>query len=264
MRFLSSGPADWPVMLALSKPAAVTAMVIMMLVIIGVVEVARQWLVAHRRRRMARIFHQAENSYAVALGGLRTMAEVVTGLPRVSPALSRSGVGLLDIYANAAGSFRSLVRRIRTMSRDRAQRHLTREFLKLQANGSLFQEFQREVLRTVSAQAVSGVVDPPSPVRGYRAAFTVLQHRLPRDVWPAMAEILAAATEFAVQEQGGKWRALPVRFVDGARAVFSRKYLERAVALRIIIRPPGLEPKIFEYSVEHVCTAKPSRAWTDE
>jgi len=204
-------------LLALSKPAAVTAVVIMALAIIGVVEVARQWL-----------------------------------------------VGLLDIYANAAGSFRSLVRRIRTMSRDRAQRHLTREFLKLQANGPLFQQFQREVLRAVSAQAVSGVVDPPSPVRGYRAAFTVLHHRLPREVWPAMAEILAAAAEFTVQEQGGKWHALPVRFVDGAQAVFSRKYLERAVALRMIIRPPGLEPKVFDYSVEHERPMKPSRALMDE
>jgi len=51
MRLLSSGPEDWPVLLALSKPAAVTAVVIMALAIIGVVEVARQWLVRSLVRR---------------------------------------------------------------------------------------------------------------------------------------------------------------------------------------------------------------------
>lgn len=251
MRLPTCGPDEWLAVTELSRPAVVTVLAVTALAVLGVVEVTRQWLAARRRRRTARILTDANRSYAVALAGLRTMAEVVTGLPEVPPALSRRGVRLLDGYAEAAASFRHLLGRARTMSRDRAQRHLAREFLKLQANEPVFRQFQREVLRVASAQALSGVVEPPVPLPRYRAAFTVLRHALPREVWPVAAEVLAAAVEFTLQERGGRWHPVPVRFVNGGQAVFSRRFLERAVALRMVIRGPGREPRVFEYEVEH-------------
>jgi hypothetical protein len=251
-----------PDVLAWSQPARVTAVVVLGLVLLGVAELTRQWLAAHRRRRMARIFAEANESYSAALAGLRVMAGVTTALPGKLPlSVSWRGVHLVDSYADAAASFRQLVRRIRTMSRERAQRQLAREFLKLQAYGSVFRQFQREVLRAATLQAVSGALDPPQAAPRYRAAFTVLRHELPPDLCPVLAEVLAAAVRFAVRDPDRGWRQVPVQFVNGGEAVFSRKYLERAVALRMTISRPGGEPRLFEYEISHERPVPPRRGW---
>jgi len=241
--------------------------VIFGLAIVGALDMSRRWLARYRAREMARIFTDARDSYARAMNGLRTMAGVVTQLPDAPPTLSRQGVGLLDTYAKAAASFKYLVRDLRTMSRDRAMRHLTRELLKLESQEEVLRQFQMEVLRVVSDQAAFETVAPPVPVRRYCAAFTVLRHDLPRELWPVMDEVLAAgvrlkvmdADQLKVPEVDRVWNAVPVTFVNGGRAVFNRKYLERAVALQMVILRTGHAPRIFDYNVNHERPIKPAR-----
>jgi len=254
------------VLAVLSRSSTAIALVIIGIAAAGVLAMSRKWLAEYRAREMVRIFKDANSSYTRALAGLKTMAGVVTQMPKPPQSLSRSGVGLLDAYANTSKSFRNLVRDIRTMSRDRALRHLTREFLKLQDQEAVFLGFQSEVLRAVSDQAASGTVYPPSPIRHYRAAFTVLRHDLPRELWPVMDEVLSSAVqlkmldadELKLPKSRRAWNTLPVTFADGGRAIFSRKYLERAVALRIIVNRKDQEPKVFEYSVKHERPVKPA------
>jgi hypothetical protein len=241
--------------------------VIFGLAIIGALDMSRRLLARYRAREMAGIFNDARNSYARAMTGLQTMAGVVAGLPDAPQTLSRNGVGLLDTYAKALISFKYLVRDLRTMSHDRAMRHLTRELLKLESQEAVLRHFQMEVLRVVSVQAAFDTVDPPFPVRRYCAAFTVLRHDLPRELWPVMDEVLAAgvrlkmmdADQLEVPESERTWIDVPATFVNGGRAVFNRKYLERAVALRMVIFRAGHAPRVFNYNVEHERPIKPAR-----
>ena len=153
------------------------------------------------------------------------------------------------------------------MSHDRAMRHLTRELLKLESQEEMLRQFQIEVLRVVAVQAALETVAPPVPVRRYCAAFTVLRHDLPRELWPVMDEVLAAgvrlkmmdADQLKVPEMDRIWDAVPAAFVNGGRAVFNRKYLERAIALRMVILGAGHEPKVFDYNVEHERSIKAAR-----
>jgi len=95
----------------------------------------------------------------------------------------------------------------------------------------------------------------------------VLHHDLPRELWPVMDEVLAAgvqlrmldADQLKVPETARIWQPVPAAFVNGGRAVFNRKYLERAAALQMVIRPAGHEPKIFEFTVDHERPVKPAK-----
>lgn len=241
--------------------------VILGLAIIGAMDLCRRWRARCRAREMARIFNDARDSYVRAMTGLRTMAGVVTQIPDAPQTLSRQGVGLLDTYAKAAASFKYMVRDLRTMSRSRALRHLTRELLKLESQEEVLRQFQIEVLRVVSDQAALETVAPPVPVRRYRAAFTVLHHELPHELWPVMDEVLASGVQLMVmdadplkaREMDRGWKAVPVTFVNGGRAIFNRKFLERAVALRMVIHLAGHAPRIFDYTVEHERPVQPAR-----
>lgn len=240
-----------PVMATVSRPATAVALIVIGLMVAALLELSWQWRAAHRRHQMVRIFNEAKGSYARGQAGLKTMAEVVTRMPANTRNLSRQGVGLLDAYADSSISFKHLMHNLRTMSRDRALRHLTREYRRLRDYETKFEDFQKHVLCMVSNQAASGTMSPPVPIRRYRAAFAILRHDLQRDLWPVMNEVLAAGVQLKMQDAAGRWRMVPVTFSNGSQAVFSRKWLERAVALRLIIRQPGPSQKVFEFTVEH-------------
>lgn len=237
------------------------------LAVIVALDMCRRLLPGYQLREKARILDDSRNSYVRAMAGLRAMAGVVSQLNDAPQNLSRQGIGLLDTYAKAVISFRYLARDLRTMSHDRAMRHLTRELLKLESQEAVLSQFQTVVLRVVSVQGASETVAPPVPVRRYRAAFTVLRHDLPREVWPVMDEVLAAgvrlkvmdADQLKVPEIRRIWTDVPTVFVNGGRAVFNRKYLERAVALRMVIFRSGHAPRVFDYNVEHELPIRPAR-----
>ena len=234
-----------------------TIFVVLVLVAAGALDLIRTWLAKRRARKIAKIFNESQETYLRVLAGLRTMAGVVTGLPGAPQALSRQGVNMLDTQANASVSFRHVVRNLWCMSRDRALRRLTREFLRLQDHEAVFRQFQREVLRAVWEQAGSGNVEPPEPVRGYRVVFRVLSHRLPRELWPVMNEVLADGVQLTMKDGAAQWHVVPVTFAMGGLALFKRTYLERAALLQMVIRCPDHPPKVFEYVVEHEVAARP-------
>jgi hypothetical protein len=238
-------------MVTVSRSATVVALLIIVLMIAAALQLSWQWRSTHRRHQMVRILNEAKSSYARGQAGLRSMAEVLARMPKTPKHLSRRGVGLLDAYADTATSFKHLMHDLRSMSRDRALRHLSREACRLRDCETTFQDFQKEVLRMVTAQAAAGSLAPPIPVRRYRAAFVILQHELQHELSPLMNEVLAAGVRLRMLDARGHWYGVPVKFKSGSQAVFSRKWLERAVALQMIIRQPGHRPKVFEFSVEH-------------
>jgi hypothetical protein len=240
-----------PVMVTVSRPATVVALLIIALMIAAALQLSWQWRSTHRRHQMIRILNEAKSSYARGQAGLRTMAEVLARLPKTPKNLSRQGVGLLDAYADTATSFKHLMHDLRSMSRDRALRHLNREAHRLRDYETTFHDFQKEVLRMVTARAAAGILPPPIPVRRYRAAFVILQHELQQELWPLMNEVLAAGVQLRMLDSRDHWHGVPVKFKSGSQAVFSRRWLERAVALQMIIRQPGHAPHVFEFSVEH-------------
>jgi hypothetical protein len=240
-----------PVMVTVSRSATVVALLIIGLMIAAVLQLSWQWRSRYRRHQMVRILNEAKCSYARGQAGLRSMAEVLARMPKTPKNLSRQGVGLLNAYADTATSFKRLMHDLRSMSRDRALRHLNREAHRLREYETTFQDFQLEVLRMVTAQAASGTLTPPIPVRRYRAAFVILRHELQQELWPLMNEVLAAGVQLKMLDARGHWHEVPVKFESGSQAVFSRKWLERALALQMIIRQPGHAPKVFEFSVEH-------------
>jgi hypothetical protein len=241
----------WLVMVTLSRSATVVALMVIGLMIAAALQLSWQWRSAYRRHQMVRILNEAKCSYSRGQAGLRSMAEVLAQLPRTPKNLSRQGVGLLDAYADTATSFKHLMQDLRSMSRDRALRHLNREARRLRDYESTFHDFQLEVLRMVTTQAASGTLTPPVPVRRYQAAFVILRHELQQELWPLMNEVLAAGVRLKMRDATGRWREVPVKFKSGSQAVFSRKWLERALALQLVIRQPGNALKTFEFSVEH-------------
>lgn len=243
-------------MVTLSRSATVVALLVIGLMIAAALQLSWQWRSAYRRHQMVRILNEAKCSYARGQAGLRSMAEVLARLPRTPKSLSRQGVGLLDAYAETATSFKHLMQDLRSMSRDRALRHLNREARRLRGYESTFHDFQIGVLRMVTTQAASGILNPPLPTRRYQAAFVILRHELQQELWPLMNEVLAAGVRLKMRDATGRWREVPVKFKSGSQAVFSRKWLERALALQLVIRQPGNALRTFEFSVEHEVPVK--------
>ncbi len=171
--------------------------------------------------------------------------------------LSDQGIHLLDSQARAADSFDKLCRRYPTMSRERKSRQLLRVLSRLRHQEERFEDFQKDILRTVSDQVRRGIVSPPVPGRSYRAVFSVLDHELPEPLWPAMEEVLANGVTLRMQDVDGHWHPVPLRFAGGAKAVFNRKHLERAVSLQIIIKHGSPDREMFEYAVQHELPVKP-------
>lgn len=256
---LNDSPLDAPMLtvLALSPSAKIAMVLIAGIIVFPLVDLYLGWLTKHRQRVRRTLYREARDSHAGVLAGLREMAEVFTHLPEHPLELSKQGVSLLDAQARAADSFDKLCRRYATMSRERKLRALTREWWRFHDQEALFETFQRQVLRAASDQARRGIVSPPVPGRCYRAIFTVLNHDLPGQLWPAMDRILSKGVTLKMQDVAGWWHPVPLNFSSGSRAVFSRIFLERATALKVIIEHTGADREVFEYGVSHTLPVKP-------
>ena len=243
--------------LALTPSAKIAIVLMAGIVAFSLMDLYLRWLAKHRRRMRKELMREALSAQASVLSGLRTMAGLFTDLPEHPLELSVEGVHLLDSQARAADSFDKLCRRYPTMSRERKSRQLLRVLSRLRHQEERFEDFQKDILRTVSDQVRRGIVSPPVPGRSYRAVFSVLDHELPEPLWPAMEEVLANGVTLRMQDVDGHWHPVPLRFAGGAKAVFNRKHLERAVSLQIIIKHGSPDREMFEYAVQHELPVKP-------
>jgi len=215
-----------------------------------------------RTRRVAgdlrRFFCQTYAAHERMREGLKTMARIVPHLEDPRRLLSRRGVELLDRHAV---SMMEVERALDgAYGRTRFRRVATRQLRDLSGLDSAFERFQHAVLSTLYQQAVTRVVMPPLAVRRYRAAFTVLEHELPGELWPVMNEILAQNVELWTRDVSGAWhkvRGLWVRL--GKEVVFSRRYFETAQEMHLIVRDLDGHSFTNEFAVEHELPLKVPR-----
>jgi hypothetical protein len=218
----------------------------------------RRW----RLRRVAgdlRLFYgRAHAAHEKVRAGLRAMARIVPHLEDPRLHLARRAVELLDRHAV------SMLEVERTLvgahGRSRFRRLATRQLQDLSGLDSAFERFQQAVLVSLYQDAVARVVLPPLAVRRYRVAFTVLEHDLPGELWPLMNEILARHVELWVREGAGGWhkvRGLGIRL--GKELVFSRRCLEHALELHLIVRDPDGRTFTNEFEIEHERPLQPGR-----
>jgi len=232
----------------------------------GIVMTAGLWALldkaihAWRARRVAedlrRFYCLTSAAHEKVRVGLKTMARIVPRLEDPRRLLSRRGVDLLDRHAVSMMNVERVLGG--AYGRSRFRRVATRQLRDLSGLDSAFERFQRAVLRMLYQQAVTRVVMPPLATRRYRAAFTVLEHGLPGTLWPLMNEILGQHVELWTRDVSGVWhkvRSLGIRL--GKEVVFSRRYLEDAQELHLIVR--DLDGRTFtnEFEVEHELPLKP-------
>ena len=230
--------------------AKLTAAAIMAVVLFGVIDGLRRWNSRRQARRLTGTFGEVRESYGAVLMGLALMAEQVSRLKKVKR-LSLRGVDFLDSHAQNAMSMKEAAKRLPKMSRPRALRQAARLLISFKQQENGFRSFQWEVSRAVCDQAFSGRILPPQPVRRYKAAFTVLQHDVPPVLWPVLEEILASCVSLQAKTKSGEWVKVPLEFADGASAVFSRKYLEKAEELRMKVRHIIGRETVIGFTVEH-------------
>lgn len=245
--------------LAMSLPARIAITLLAgVLAFYGVVLFAHG-LGKYRRRMRKTLWHRVRMSHLRVLAGLRSMAKIFTDLPEHPIELSSHATQLLDSEARVASSLLKFHRQHSTMSRERQARRLRQFLTRLENQEARFEKFELRVLRSVSDQMRQGVVAPPHPGRSYRAVFNLLSRRPPEALWPAMEKVLALGVSLRVQDIKGHWHQVPLRFSGGCRAGFSRKYLERAVALRVVIGQEKETRESFLYEVQHRLPVKPMR-----
>lgn len=247
------------VTLALSPSAKIAIVLMVCIVVFPLTGLVLNWHKKHRRRVWRRLHREVWTAHESVLAGLRQMADVFAELPAQPRELSRQGVHLVDAQARAADAFQKLCRRSATMSRKRGLRLLSRECRRFHQQEALFSTFRDRVLRAVSDQARRGVIAPPAPRRCYRAVFTVLKHELPEEHWPAVNDTLARGVHLHMQGVDGEWHPVPLKFTGGGQAAFSRKFLERAVALKMTIGHENAAREVFDYRVSHSLPVKPMR-----
>jgi len=214
------------------------------------VKAFHRWRTQRVAGELRRFFCQTYAAHEKMRAGLQTMARIVPQLEDPRQLLSRRGVELLDRHAV------SMMEVERALSgaygRTRFRRVATRQLRDLNGLDSAFERFQHAVLSTLYQQAVTRVVMPPLAVRRYRAAFTVLEHALPAELWPVMNEILAQHVELWTRDVSDAWhkvRGLGVRL--GKEVVFSRRYFETAQELHLIVRDLDGHSFTNEFAVEH-------------
>ena len=218
----------------------------------------RDWRTQRVAAELRRFFCQTYAAHERMRVGLKTMARIVPNLEDPQRLLSRHGVELLDRHAV---SMMAVERALGgAYGRTRFRRVANRQLRDLNGLDDALERFQHAVLSTLYQQAVTRVVMPPLAVRRYRAAFTVLEHALPGELWPVMNEILAQHVELWTRDVSGAWhkvRGLWVRL--GKEVVFSRRYFENAQEMHLIVR--DLEGRAFtnEFAVEHELPLKAAR-----
>lgn len=188
-------------------------------------------------RRLARAAHQNLRE------GLKTMAAIVPDLGPSSLDLSARAMDLLDRQS----ALLMAVRHARKSWR-RGRPALLGRLREMAEIDRTFEGFQQAVLTAVYAQAAQRVDVAPLATFKYNAVFTVLEHRLPARLWPMMNRILSEQVRLWVRKPGEDWkpaRRTGVRY--GREFIFSRKNLERAVALRLVVG----ETAVSEFTVEH-------------
>ena len=217
---------------------------------------------AWRTRRVVgdlrRFYRQTHASHEKVRDGLRTMAGIVPYLEDPRRLLSRRGVELLDRHAVSMMEVERAV--VGAYGPTRFRRLATRQLQDLTGLNSAFGRFQHAVLLDLYQQAMARVVMPPLAVRRYRAAFTVLEHDLPEALWPLMNEILAQHVELWTRDFAGRWhkvRGIGVR--QGQAIIFSRRHLENAVELHLIVWDVDGRSFTNEFEVEHARPLRPAR-----
>lgn len=221
-----------------------------------------KWIRTWRVRRVAgdlrRFYCQTFAAHEKLRVGLKTMARIVPRLEDPRLLLARRGVELLDRHAVSTMEVERALGG--AYGRSRFRRLATRQLEGLTGLDSAFERFQRAVLLALYQQAMTRVVMPPIAVRRYRAAFAVLKHDLPEELWPLMNEILAQHVELWTRDVSGlrhKVRKLGIR--SGREVVFSRRHLEAAQELHLIVRDPDGRTLTNEFTVEHERPLKPPR-----
>jgi hypothetical protein len=213
-----------------------------------VVSMLRGWRESQELKKLKEARRQAVTAYENVLSGLKTMASIMPEVGgREQLVLSARAMELLDTQSGLLLAMRRANRRA-IVRRPRARRMMTQQLREISGLDRVYEVFQQAMLTAVYEQAARRVVMPPLGTCKYRAVFTVLEHQLPGVLWPAMNQILAREVKLWVRNANGIWN--PARRTDfrwGRELIFSRKILEQATELRLIVGGKIVS----EFTVEH-------------
>ena len=221
-----------------------------LLLVIGVATVIglHGWREAQELRVLRESQRQARLANENVRRGLKMMAVIVPGLRNARLVLSARAIDLLDTQASLLTALWRFNKKKSAGRRPRSRRLMARKLNEITELNLRYERFEKAVLTAVCEQAACRVVMPPLGTSKYRAAFTVLDHQLPGVLWPTMNKILAKQLQLWARDACGTWT--PVRRTGlrwGREFVFSRKTLERATELRLVVG----DKVVSEFTVEH-------------
>ncbi len=245
----------------LTYSGAVFAVVVGVVMLAGVMALVRWSLRFLREAREIKILGAARRDAQLAnqnvTRGLQKMAAIVPDVGDSRVALAARAMDLLDSQSAMLMALRRS-RNKPSFRRRRARLELARQFREIAGLDRTFESFQQAMLTAVCEHAARRVVPPPVAEQRYQAMFTVLAHQLPVALWPAMNQILEKHVQLWARPTSGDWtQALGVGFRCGRELLFSRKVLETAVELRLVVG----ERIVSEFTVEHERQATPRRRW---
>lgn len=215
----------------------------------------RSWQESQELKILRMAQRQAQRATRNVNRGLQTMATIVPELGASRLELSARAMDLLNNQSVLLMALRRAGRKS-ALRRRRARVALAQQLLEIAGLDQAYSGFQQAVLTTVCEQATHRVVPPPVSAHKYRAVFTVLEHQLPGVLWPAMNQILAQHVRLWVRDGDGTWtQARGTGFRWGRELLFSRKNLEEAVELRLMVGTRVVS----EFTVEHERPATPVR-----
>ena len=240
---------------------ATSALPLGLVLAVGAIALAVIGLRTWRESRERRILKVAQREALIANAnvcrGLQTMAAIVPALGDPQLMLSARAMDLLDTQsALLLALWRANKKAV--VKRPRARRLMAQRWREIAGLDGIYQSFQQTVLMAVCEQAARRVVMPPLGTRKYRATFTVLEHQLPNVLWPAMNQILAQQVQLWVSDASGTWaQARRTEFRWGRELVFSRRILEQATELRLVVANKVAS----EFTVEHERVVPSSRGF---